>query len=365
MEAVEILKQAKVQDPWRLLRLMEEAIRFLDLDLSGLTVLTEAASGPYAAMPLIAALAGANQVLALTRDSRYASGEEVIRQTRALEALAGREGFTRILTERSMGLFASADIVTNSGFVRPVDREAVTAMKPTAVVPLMFEAWEFRAEDVDLEACHRKGIPVMGTFEEYPGLNVFTYCGHLCLKLLFEAQIEVFKSRILVVSRDSFGPVIQERLSSAGADARLAPSLAELEEDLFAGLDAIVVADYRAEGEIIGENGTLPPAELARLAPACAVIQFAGPVDVAGLKRHGIRVFPGEPLSPHRMARTLADLGPRPGIELNAAGFKVGELMARNRSRCADVVEFERWLAGKYPLCQVVSIPGESRTVPA
>src|SRR5262249_22583070 len=159
----------------------------LELDLSGITVLTEAASGAYVCTPVIAALAGAGHVIALTRDSQYATADNVIRMTRALEQLCGVDKEVETVKVRRAGLFARADIVTNLGFVRPIDREAVEVMRPTAVVPLMCEAWEFRPGDVDLHACREKGIRVLGTNEEFEGLDVFRYSGLACLRLLFEA----------------------------------------------------------------------------------------------------------------------------------------------------------------------------------
>ena len=44
-------------DPRRLIRLMSAAIGRCGLDLSGLTVLTEAASGAYVVTPVLAAMA--------------------------------------------------------------------------------------------------------------------------------------------------------------------------------------------------------------------------------------------------------------------------------------------------------------------
>jgi hypothetical protein len=42
-----------------------------ELDLSGLTILTEAATGAYCVTPVVAALANADQAYALTRPSGY------------------------------------------------------------------------------------------------------------------------------------------------------------------------------------------------------------------------------------------------------------------------------------------------------
>jgi hypothetical protein len=333
-QAAETLRQAGIINPRRVVNLIQDAIAALELDLSGMVVLTEAASGPYVVTPAIAALAGAKTVFALTRDSQYASADAVTDQTRALEVLCGiSEDKIQIYRERSPHLFAQADIVTNLGFVRPLDAETVATMKPTAVVPLMCEAWEFREGDVDLEACRQKGIPVLGTNEDYPGLEVFAYSGWLCLKMLFAAQIEVHKSNILVVSNDKFGRVIERLLARAGARVQLLGDLRQTTGQQLAGVDALVIADYTRESQIIGERGDLTPAELARMAAAVTVLQFAGRVDVKGLKEQGIVVYPGIELDHLRMGITLAELGPRPVVELHAAGLRVGQMAIQAQRR--------------------------------
>ena len=331
-KAVETLKTSGIANPTRLVKLIQDSIAFMRLDLSGLTVLTEAASGPYVVTPVIAALSGAKRVLALTSDSKYASSEVVISQTRALEALCGLEGAVEIHTQRSLGLFSEADIVTNLGFVRPIDAEAIAAMKSTAVIPLMCEAWEFRQGDVDLCRCREKGILVMGTNEDYPGLDVFDYSGWLCMKMLFEAQVEIHKSQILLVSADKFGKVIEKRLTKAGAAVRLIPNLRRVSEQEMAAVDVMVVCDYGRRDQIIGSTGDIDAVELAQFNQGLAIIQFAGQLDLDGLLKAGLFVYPAHRLGPQRMALTLADLGPRPVIELHAAGLKVGELVLRRDS---------------------------------
>jgi hypothetical protein len=324
-----VLCKAGIANPRRLVYLMRQTIAGLKLDLSGLAVLTEAASGPFVVTPVLASLAGARYVTALTADSRYARAAEVVAQTRALETLCGVRP-AAILTKRSPRLFADADIVTNLGFLRPIDCRAVAAMKPTAVVPLMCEAWEARAEDVDLQACRGRGIAFAGTNEDFPGLAVFAYSGWLALKLLFEAEIEVHKAQILIVSSDKFGRVIRARLAENGLRVRLVSTLSA---DAVRGCDVILVADYTRDDCILGPGGDLTASQLARWAPHATVVQFAGRVDVEGLGAAGLTVFPEVSLPAHRMAQTLAYLGPRPVVELHAAGLKVGEILSKRSNR--------------------------------
>lgn len=329
-QAHNILRTAGIADPSRLVRLIESTIASLRLDLRGLTVLTEAASGPYVVTPVIAALAGAARVWAITRTSRYAAAEEVLAQTRALEQLCAPLGTIEIATDRRMDFYAAADIVTNLGFVRPLDAQVVAVMKPDAVVPLMCEAWEYRPDDVDLDACQARGIRVAGTNEDFPGLEVFAYSGWLCQKMLFDAQIEVHKSKIVVVSSDKFGLVIRRHLSASGIEAQLLPNLRGGVD--LTGIDAIVIADYTRADLIIGADGDMTASEVARQAWGATIIQFAGHIAVDELRAVGVAVSPGAPLGPHRMAVTLAGLGPRPVVELHTAGLKVGEMLAKSRS---------------------------------
>ncbi|GAB1471005.1 hypothetical protein MASR2M66_18830 [Chloroflexota bacterium] len=329
-QSIAILQNAGISNPLRLLSLLRRQISFLQLDLSGLTILTEAASGPYTVTPIIASLAGAKRVIAMTRNSHYATVDEVISQTRALELLCDVTTLSEIHTDRSLNLFSTADIVTNLGFVRPLDKSAIFAMKPTTVIPLMCEAWEFRPGDIDLDACNTRNIPVVGTNEDFPGLEIFSYSSFLCAKILFEAQIEIHKSSILVVSSDKFGVVIARHLSQLGANITRIDNLRDFDSNDLQGLDAVIVADYTRDDTIIGQGGDMPSKAFAENAMGTTIVQFAGVVNVGELSKQGIKVYPGVNLPPHRMTQTLAYLGPRPVLELHAAGLKVGELLLKH-----------------------------------
>ena len=94
--------------------------------------------------------------------------------------------------------------MTNVGWVRPLDEQLIGRLGPRGVVSYMCEAWEFRAGDVDIEACTQQGVPVAGVGEDFDGLNVFRSTGQLALKLLFEAGLEVANNSFIVISSDPF-----------------------------------------------------------------------------------------------------------------------------------------------------------------
>jgi len=337
------LKAFGLTSPYRSKRLMEQSIAAMFLNLSGLIVLTEAASKNYVHTPVIAALAGADKVYAVTRDSIYGKVSEIADFTYTLSELCGVREKIEVLTEKTQEILKEADIITNLGFVRPINSEMVAWMKDTAVIPLMCEAWEFRASDIDVEACRAKGIPVIATNEDAPGLEVFNFSGCLCLKMLFELEIEVYKSKIVVVSSDKFGRVIEKNLRLLGADVYLVSELeTERSRGYLVNSDAIVIADYTSMDTFIGHKAHITTEELVNLSHGVSIVQFAGKVDLAELNKFGIRYFPNKEVGALRMGLTLASLGPKPIIDLHCAGLRVGEVAARAILSGAGVQDAEK-----------------------
>src|SRR6478672_1970860 len=104
-----------------------------------MAVYTEAASGAYLFAPILAAMAGARRVYALTADSSYGPGAEIDAMTLSAARRVGVSERLHITLKKAVEHVADSDIITNSGFVRPIDRTMISWMKPTAVVPLMWE----------------------------------------------------------------------------------------------------------------------------------------------------------------------------------------------------------------------------------
>jgi hypothetical protein len=323
-------------------RIIREAIADQELDLAGLTVYTEAASGPYLYTPVLAAVAGADRVYAQTADSGYATKEEVLATTERAAAELGVGDRIEVLYEKTDGALGASDIVTNSGFVRPIDRETVERLKPTAVVPLMWETWEFRPEDMDLEACREHGILVLGTDESRPPLALYPYGGYSALKLLFELGLEGYKTRTLLLGGgQAFGRSIWSLFTSFGMEvawfadtepeARPYAELPGFVAAEGASFDAVLVSEHSVSTCLIGREGLVSAHELARLNPAVAVGIVSGNVDADELAESGLAYHPSRIRPFGYMSYQPGDLGPRPVLELYAAGLKVGEAMARAR----------------------------------
>ena len=96
-------------------------VKSLELNLSGKTVLTEAATGAYVVTPIIAALAGA-KVYAYSKTTRYGTVDEVFDNTRKqLQQGNALDLDIHFIKELTPEVISEADIITNSGHLRPLD----------------------------------------------------------------------------------------------------------------------------------------------------------------------------------------------------------------------------------------------------
>jgi hypothetical protein len=311
----------------RLLGLMSAAISRCELDLSGYVVLTEAASGAYLTTPVLAAMAGADHVYAFTRSTRYGTVQEITNSTFGLAELAGVSARVEIITEKTQQAIARADIVTNSGHLRPIDSETIAWMKPTAVIPLMYEDWEFRVGDIDLEACREYGIRVTGTNERHQAVDVFSFLGIMAVKLLLDAAVAVYSSRVLLLCDNPFGPYIERGLISGGAQIDRVTSLAEASTDVT--YDAILLALTPSTHSALSEADlTL----IARYWPGAVIAVYWGDVDRFLLNSLGLSYWPPEAPASGHMGILPSGVGPESIVRLQTGSLKAAEALLRYSS---------------------------------
>jgi hypothetical protein len=316
-------------------RLVEGAIGQFSLNLQDHIVLTEAATGYYILTPLIAALAGAKRVYALAGDSIYGTAQEASAATVDLAQHWDVKDRIVILFSRGDDRIGAADIVTNLGFVRPLDPPFLKQLKHGVVIPLMWETWEYRSEDLDLKECRRLSIPVAGTNEHHSSVNTLYYVGKLAIKLLFELDIEVFRAHVLVVGGGEFGRTVCEALTSNGAHVAQIQVIrgeslkSQKVQELVMNADALVMAEHQSREVLIGLQGQITAEELRALNPALVIAHISGGVNDQDLRSAGIPYLPKQSAPPGYMSVATDYLGPRPLVDLHTAGLKVGQAMAQ------------------------------------
>jgi hypothetical protein len=310
----------------RLVTLMEQSIKRCNLQLENLKVLTEAATGAYVVTPLLAAMAGAEKVFAITRSSRYGTVDTVIKKTNKLAEIAGVSDRIEFLSEKTKNVVAQADIITNSGHVRPIDAQMIGWMKATAVIGLMYEAWEFRPEDVDLNICRQRGIQVVGVNERHPAVDVFSFLGIMAVKLLLDAGIAVYATNILLLCDNPFSSFIESGLINAGASVDTVDSLTAAPRDKI--YDAVLVAlQPQQEPVLSGKDAAM----IAKYWPGVVVAQYWGDIERPAFSSHNVPVSPEIEPKPGHMAILPSGVGPEPIIRLQTGGLKAAEVIWRQQ----------------------------------
>lgn len=317
-----------------------KSLKKFDLNLSGKIVLTEAASGNYVVTPILAAIAGA-KVYALFKESIYASFNEVKLQIKELaDEFKVFDKITIITSYNDIDL-SEIDILTNTGFNRPINKQLINKLSPKCVIPLMWEPWEYRSNELDLDACRERGIKVYGTNESDPRLRTMDYIGYIVLSLLLMEKQSPFSSNILVLGDEHFAPPIIRILEKNNYSASYSGDYNE--RIILNDFNVVVFAEHNNHGLLLGEKGLIKPSELSN---NHLLIHIAGNVDVSKVK---CKVIPDKPANFGYMSFTTDYIDSMAVIDLHTAGLIVAEGMSKAKENGLVGKMFKNFIESNYP----------------
>ena len=309
-------------------------IKKLNVDLNGYTVLTEIGNNYYFYMPFIAAMAGAKKVYAWTAENKYFNCDEIIAVAKDCARQLGMDNVIEFsVNERPVNHIADADIITNSGFVRPLNENLLKHAKKNVVIPLMFEAWELRDTDIEIDFCKKNKIKVAGTNENHPDIKVFESVGPLAVKLAMEAGMEVYQNNILVWSDDEFGKVSAEYFKKMNANKVWLTVNKKEALSFIENADFIYFCSNHEKRTIISNiegNAIFTIDEILKLNPHITIVHLYGKFNFNELQLNGLNTYPKQDGNVEYMSKTLTHIGMKPTLNLLAAGFKVAELVINN-----------------------------------
>jgi hypothetical protein len=320
-------------------------VKALDLNLKGKVVLTEAASGAYVVTPLLAAIAGA-KVYAFTRTTRYGSVEEIFANTQHyIDQCTSQKLDITLIDTITPEIIAQADIITNSGHLRPLNEEKLQYAKDDLVIPLMYEAWEWRDADMDIDYIRKRGFKIGATNERHPEVDVFNYLGDMALKQIFDAGITPYKNKFVLICNNDFGPFI------AKVVAKVCDGIAIIDKDEnkdkyknivnaewignfpevkvpaeYRDAEAVIFTAYPFDQNWIGENTALSIKQIKAGFSDPYILRYCGDIDPQVLDNNGIRYFPAHVHSGH-MGVLPSAVGYDPIIRLQAGGLKSAEAL--------------------------------------
>lgn len=321
---------------------IQHAIDQFGLDLKGINVLTEAATGNYTATPVIAAKAGA-RVVAYTQHSDYGTVDQVKKQTQALERLLNLKNNIQIVDSLESIDLEAIHILTNTGFLRPIHRQVIDRLSSRCVIPLMMEPWEFRKEDIDLMACRQKGLKVYGTNENDPRLKTFDYVGYIALYWLLHHQCSPFSAKVLILGSKKFTDPIHKLLLQNYYSCRVVNHYRKLSNP--SEYNVIITAEHTNPLCLIGDD---PSCFIQKnlLRDNAFILHISGHVDFTGLS---CRFFPPKPAPFGHMSFTTDMIDPKALIDLHTAGLKVGTGMLHANAMKLDNTAYKNFMENNYP----------------
>jgi len=232
--------------------------------------------------------------------------------------------------------------VTNTGFVRPIDRDKICNLKKGCVIPLMWEPWEYRKEDLDIEACLSKGVKVYGSNESDIRLRTMEYIGYIVLSLLLENKRSPFSSNVLVLGNDDFAIPTKKVLLKNGYKYKHVSNynsrISEVED-----FDVIVIIEHEKKELLIGENGYI---DASHLRNGMCIIHICGNVNFEAVQ---CQTVPQSPANFGYMSYTTDYVDSKAVIDLHTAGLKVAEGMLQANSLNLHGEDYKNFMEKEYP----------------
>lgn len=320
---------------------IKNAINIFELDIKNRVVLTEGATGNYVSTPIIAALGGAKKVYSYAKESKHGTVNDIKKQTLGLSKMCGVENTIEIVTTLDNVNLKEVDILTNTGFLRPINKKIINSLKKDCVIPLMWETWEFRDSDLDIEACHHRGIKVYGTNEDDKRLKTKQYIGYMVLYFLLNLKHTPMSSNILILGCDYFTSYAKDVLEQNNYKFDI---LSKYDNKIdVKKYNAIVLLEHNKKDLLIGKNGFIKTDDISSMVD---VIHICGNVDLAGAD---FRYVPDKPADFGYMSYTADYMGSQVVVDLHTAGFKVAEGMLKANKMGLNGKMYKDFMEKNYP----------------
>jgi len=315
--------------------LIKQNIEMFKLNLSNYNVLLPASPKEPALLPVIAAVAGAKNIYVKTNKSPIK--DNIMKITTEL-------GFENIkcVDNPTQALLSAINIVVKGGEIDKIDSAFINQLNKKAVITLFPENLDFTdTENIDLEAFNKETASVIGIDPEDKNLNLYKYFSHIVLKRCYEAGLDVYKSRVLLVGHGSLLDSSLQLLKAAGAVVYSFNIQASLDQTFLLKrlpeLDAIIVMDYpQASNQVIGSKGVISISDIVDLCPNVKVIHFSGKLEENSLNLGKIKCFPAK-ITQNSINLNIQELGENALVEVATACLKVADNLIKSRANAMQI----------------------------
>ena len=240
---------------YSLIRLIEQTIKQYKLDLSGYNILLPVYSKEYALAPIMANLAGAKNIYSFSQNL-----EEVNNASFYENQLNLTSNITFIERETPQ-ILSNLDIILYGGEIPCIDGILISALKKECVISILPSNLDFNQTiGINLEECTRKKISVISVNPADKNLSLYRHLANLVTTRCCERGIDVFRSRLLLVSNGELSNCLLSHLKGCGAQVYAAHTDKTQDSSYIlkhlAEVDAVIIADYPIESPcVLGNDG--------------------------------------------------------------------------------------------------------------
>ena len=316
----------------RLIKLIRQSIKNYRLDLSGYSVLLPIINKEPILVPLIASLAGAREIYTISKNL------SLIKEITSYKNELKLESSFHFIEKETPHILQGLDIIVKGDTSPIIDDTVAASLKKQCIISLFPKNLDFsKANGINLEACAKNKIPVLSLDPADQSLQLFKHIASLVMKKLNECDIDIFKSKILLVGSGNLMENILVMLKSAGSQIFAAytdkPETRDYVSKHIGDTDAIILADYPLKQQtVIGNNGIIRIADLIDINPEVKVINVSGKVEVNPLLLGGISLIP-ETASQNSLNVNIDELSLRSITEITSAVIKVAESLIKSRNK--------------------------------
>ncbi|MDD3149608.1 MAG: hypothetical protein PHV68_02145 [Candidatus Gastranaerophilales bacterium] len=303
------------------LKQIQQSIRYFKLDLSGYNILLPNSLKKPSLLPLMANMAGAREIYVYSHSDLEKENTYL-----ALKELNLKNNFY-FIDKLTPHVLKSVDIVIKGDEIN-INEDLVSSLKRNSVISLYPGNLDFiNTSNIDKTLCSEKQISVVAINPADYCLMLYRYFAHIIIKRCYAANLDVFRSRLLLIGNGELMENSLSLLKMTGAQVYAIYTDKQIDKDYIIKhlpeMDGIVLLDYPQKSDlIIGKNGIIEPDEIYKINPEVKIIHLCGNIE-QNLK---ISCVP-QNVTQNSPNININEMGLRSIIETSAAVLKAAETL--------------------------------------
>ncbi len=320
----------------KMINSIKQSLKQFNVDLTGLNILIGASVSQLALIPLMACFANARNIYVLSQ-----STEESTKLNNYINKISFSSN-VKFIEKLQPHVLSQIDVLIKGNKIKYLDESIISSLKESCVIMVFPEFVDYNyINGISLEDCSKYKMPVIVLNEQCENLMIDKYFANVITKRCYEADLDVYKSKILLAGKGKTLDSALNLLKSAGAFVYVANTdKADCQQYVLKHLgdaDAIIVAQVPVCTDyVIGQQGLITLEQIKHINPEVKIIHFAGKIDTALLNKEKIKVVPNN-VNVNYVNVNINELGLKAVSDIVAALMKSVESMTKTKNKTTNL----------------------------